>query len=169
MANQRREDDAILRVDRTTGDVLAAIDLPDSELDAFGLGVTPSAVWTFNFDTGAILRLSTATLEPVVVETRSAPEQIAYFAGSIWVGDAGPKEIIRYDPFTGRTIAILDEAYGTLLAGDDELFIFDGTTLYRVDDNENTLSPVVSLHFAPDAAGPHPATVGGESVWLAVR
>lgn len=144
----------LFRVDPETGEILAEVEVGP---EAVSITAVPGAIWvrTQGGVTWEAQRIDTATNE--VVATVDGGNSIAYGHGSLWFGQRGADRIIRADPDTGETIAVIsvqpdDEctANVTSTAVWGSCFLDQDTgTVTRIDPTTNEVVATIQLGGVP--------------------
>jgi YVTN family beta-propeller protein len=155
----------VLRVDPTSGRVLAAISGP--AMGGTGIVVGAGAVWVAATYAGTLARIDPATNTiTATVPVESYPLALAAGDGSVWVRNEDSSSVSRVDPATGRVTATvrglnsLPQTHpdDSMTLGRDGLWIA-GLELLRVDPRGNRLAARI------DATGSAVAE-GYGSLWL---
>lgn len=141
--------------------------LADSRGDAWEVAEAGGYLWTFNFETGSVLRIAPSTLEVSEIESVSEPISIASNGDWVWLADNGPRVTLQIDPANGD-IVDRPETAGILVVTQDSVWAVDIDEVTRVNEDGDITDRVV-LPFADGGSSYNPAVYGGGAVWIAVR
>jgi class 3 adenylate cyclase len=166
-SSDRSREDRMFLLDPRTGEVLQDRTLADSRGDAWQVAEGGGYLWTFNFETGSVLRIAPSTLEVTEIESVSEPVSIASNGDGVWLADAGAFETLQIDPASGD-IVDRPETAGFLTATEDSVWAVDLHEVTRVDE-DGEITGRVELPYADAGSWYNPAVYGGGAVWMAVR
>jgi hypothetical protein len=124
-------------------------------------------LWTFNYDTGEVLRISPSTLEPEGIQELTQPNSIATNGESLWVSDSGTAEVVRIDPLTGDVEHRAERVQGNLTAGADAAWALDLERLYRIGEDDSVGEPA-ELPYSDAGSFGNPLFFDGRWLWVAV-
>ncbi|MCA1572653.1 MAG: hypothetical protein LC798_20625 [Chloroflexi bacterium] len=98
------DDGVLYRIDPDSGETLAEVEVGP---EAVSITAVPGSIWarTRGGVTWEAQRIDTETNELVV--TADGGNSIAYGHGSLWFGQRGANRILRADPVTGETTAVI--------------------------------------------------------------
>jgi streptogramin lyase len=161
----------LLRIDVTSGELVATIDLPFDEIPSeSSVAVGEDGVWMLSTGTQPDLaRIDPATNE--VAETFPAPSgatAVRAGDGSLWITRASAGQLLRVDPTTGVELAEIDVApESTFLAyGEGGVWTMGSTgEVAHVDPATNSVVAIIATGgqvFHGDVA------VGGGYVWARI-
>lgn len=133
----------LVGIDARTGEILSSVD----DERPFAVAAGPGGVWTIDFWGGSATRYDERSGEPIARVALELPEPVApgdarFLPSAISVGAAGVwistarGYVVRIDPATNRvaeTLRAPADASGPILAGDDAVWIGEGTSVRRVD------------------------------------
>lgn len=163
-------DNTLLRIDVTTGELVATISLPFSLPGESSVAVGDDGVWMLS--TGAqsdLVRIDPATNE--VADTRPAPSgatAVRAGDGSLWITRAHAGQLLRVDPATGEELAEIDVAPGsTFLAfGEGGVWTMGSTgEVVRVDPATNSVVAIIPTGGRVEHGD---VAVGGGYVWARI-
>jgi class 3 adenylate cyclase len=161
-------EDHMFLIDPTSGTVLRERPLDDSTADAWQVAEAGGYLWTFNNDTGAVLRISPSTFDVTQIESVSEPQSIASNGEWVWLADKGPYETLQIDPANGDIVDRPATA-GFLTATDDSVWAFDNQEVVTRVNEDGEITGRVDLPFADGGAFFNPGVYGGGAVWIAVQ
>lgn len=165
--SDRSLEDRMFLIDPSSGKVLRESTLADSRGDAWEVAEAGGYLWTFNFETGSVLRIAPSTLEVSEIESVSEPISIASNGDWVWLSDNGPLVTLQIDPATGD-IVDRPETAGILVATQDAVWAFDFGEVTRINQ-DGDITDRVELPFAGGGSSYNPAVYGGGAMWIAVR
>ena len=161
------DDGTVSRIDPDRGDVIRTIGIGAPAID---LAVATDAVWVANGSDGTISRIDPSV--DAVVETidlRGSSEVVwnpTYAVDadddSVWIA-AGPHHVLRIDPTTNETSAIIDVGHVPvgLAVGEEALWVVTtAQRALRVEPHTNTATTEVPIGY------PIALTAGKEAVWV---
>ena len=160
-------EDHMFLIDPSSGKVLRERILEDSRGDAWQVAEAGGYLWTFNFETGSVLRIAPSTLEVIEIESVSEPQSIASNGDWVWLFDNGPYTTLQIDPANGD-IVDRPETGGFLTATEDSVWAVTLQEVTRVNE-EGEITGRVELPFSNDVSFFAPGVFGGGAVWIAVR
>ena len=114
-------EDHMFLIDPSSEEVLQDRPLADSTTDAWQVTEAGGFLWTFNFETGSVLRIAPSTLEVTEIESVSEPISITSNDHWVWLADDGPVETLQIDPASGD-IVDRPETAGFLTATNDSVW-----------------------------------------------
>jgi YVTN family beta-propeller protein len=164
-------DNAVQRVDPTTGTIVATIPVGNG---AFGvLRAGEGAVWIANAGDNTVSKIDPATNAVVAtIDVGLLPEGIAITPGAVWVANHHSESVSKIDPTTNTVV-------DTILVGDSSLFAggpaFIGTAAGSVWVDVPNLDAVVRIDASTDQVvatipvkGPCGEVLGTAStIWVA--
>jgi sugar lactone lactonase YvrE len=153
-------------IDPSSGEVLRDRPLADSTGNAWQVADAGGYLWTFNFETGSVLRIAPSTLEISEIESVSQPQSIVSNGNWVWLADFGPSETLQIDPASGD-IVDRPETAGFLTATEDSVWAVTLQEVTRVNE-DGEITGRVELPFSDDSSFFSPAVYGGGAVWIAV-
>ena len=159
-------EDRMYLVDPNSGDVLREATLTGSSADAWQVAAAGGYLWTFNFETGSVLRIAPSTLEVIEVESVSQPQSMSSNGDWVWLWDAGRSETLQIDPANGD-IVDRPETGGFLTATGDSVWAVDLQEVTRLDE-DGEITGRMELPYAEDVSFFNPTVYGGGAVWIAV-
>ncbi len=164
-------DNALLRIDVTTGELVATISMPFASLPGeSSVAVGDDGVWMLS--TGAqpdLVRIDPATNE--VADTFPAPSgatAVRAGDGSLWITRAHAGQLLRVDPATGEELAEIDVApESTFLAfGEGGVWTMGSTgEVVHVDPETNSVVAIIPTGGQVDHGD---VAVGGGYVWARI-
>jgi ABC-type branched-subunit amino acid transport system substrate-binding protein/DNA-binding beta-propeller fold protein YncE len=86
---------------------------------------------------------------------------IAVGAGAVWATNPA-RSISRIDPATGRIVATVDAEAGSIVAGDEGVWVIGGPGVMRIDPRTNRVGERIPI----GSQSPSGIAVGGGSVWV---
>ena len=141
---------SVLRIDPTTNEVVASIEIPGRLCQ--GIGASPEAIWVCGPD--GLVRIDPATNEITAEVPFDAPlavSRLPYGAGSVWAfatAAIGPDTLVRIDPATNEITATipLGHVAGTMTFAHDALWVTSPTSdaVLRVDPATNAVEVLAS-------------------------
>jgi len=158
----------VVRIDPTTGKVVASIPLPDDSAPE-GVAVTPGAVWVADHHGGAISRLDPKTnrvVATIPVGPTGADGPLTMTAGpeGVWVYVPNMRSVVRIDPATNR-VGLLVPLDGPVASDGKEVWIGAGPNglpqVVRIDPDSGKIITAVTLE-----TGSGNLAVGLGSVWV---
>ena len=160
-------EDRMFLIDPSSGDVLREATLAGSTADAWQVAEAGGFLWTFNFETGSVLRIAPSTLEVTEIESVSEPISIVSNDDWVWLADDGPAETLQIDPANGD-IVDRPETAGFLTATNDSVWAVHLHVVTRVDE-DGEITGRVELPYAEGSNFWNPVVYGGGAVWIVVR
>ncbi|HEX6400888.1 MAG TPA: hypothetical protein VF108_10535, partial [Actinomycetota bacterium] len=160
--------DRVYKLDSRTGDVIGRVVLRGSENDAFGFLEAGGSIWTMNYDTGEVLRVSPTTLALETVLELTQPSSMTSNGDQIWIADIGSGETVRIDPLNGEVEHRAERVQGNLTAGPEAAWALDLERLYRIGVDDSVVGPV-ELPYVDAGSFDNPIVFDGKSLWVAVR
>ena len=164
-------DNALLRIDVTTGELVATISMPFASLPGeSSVAVGDDGVWMLS--TGAqpdLVRIDPTTNE--VADTFPAPSgatAVRAGDGSLWITRAHAGQLLRVDPATGEELAEIDVApESTFLAfGEGGVWTMGSTgQVVHVDPETNSVVAIIPTGGQVDHGD---VAVGGGYVWARI-
>jgi DNA-binding SARP family transcriptional activator/outer membrane protein assembly factor BamB len=161
------DDGTVSRVDPDRGEVIRTIGIGAPAVD---LAVATDAVWVANGSDGTVSRIDPGT--DAVVETidlRGSSDLVwnpTYAVDvdddSVWIA-AGPRHVLRIDPATNETSAIIDVGYVPvgLARGEESLWVVTtAERALRIEPHTNTATAEVPIEY------PVALTAGNRAVWV---
>jgi class 3 adenylate cyclase len=159
-------EDRMFLIDPSSGDVLREATLADSTGDAWQVAEAGGYLWTFNFETGSVLRIAPSTLEVSEIGSVSEPRSIVSNGDWVWLADFGPSETLQIDPASGDVVD-RPETAGYLTATEDSVWAVTLQEVTRVNE-DGEITGRVELPFSDDSSFFSPGVYGGGGVWIAV-
>jgi virginiamycin B lyase len=165
--------EAILRIDATTGRLLATIDLPFAALpNESSIGVDEDGVWVLSSGSQPdLVRIDPATNR--VAETFEGPDEVVNLRageGALWATRPRTGELVRIDPATGEEEATIEVApsSGFLAVGEGGVWTLSADTgeVSHVDPATNTVVATIAATERNVSGGD--IAVGGGYVWARV-
>jgi streptogramin lyase len=171
---------SLLRINPTTGDVVAKIQAGDSRTPAANnpydvVTASPNAIW-YASDGGAfVARIDPATNSVVTaLAVFSRPAGIAFGAGSIWVSLLDGSDVLRIDPVENEIVARIDTGPTrglTFANGSVWAVSGSGPAVFRIDPATNKVAPPISVRSDAHVIGGYYevwfAAGGSSGVWVA--
>ena len=167
------DENAVLRVDRTSGSVVAKI---ESGPNPAGLGGDHSAIWATNHRGGSVSRIDPTTNKVVASVSVGAPgaggpHEIGLGLGSVWVSAGRAGTVVRIDPRNNHIQAAINVPPGASACSGfaiDDTAVWlpscgDATLMTRIDPKSNTVAAAIDLR----GYGSDPALIDG-APWLVV-
>jgi hypothetical protein len=158
---------SVQRLDPTTGEVIATVDLPGRLCQ--GIGASPEALWACGPD--GLRRIDPETNSIVADVAFHAPlavTRIAFGADSVWAfatATVGPDTVVRVDPATNEVAATipLGHVAGTMAFGFDALWVTGPAddVVLRVDPATNTVE-----EWTTGIEGAGQVAVGDDALWV---
>jgi class 3 adenylate cyclase len=162
----RGVEDRMFLIDPSSGDVLREATLADSTSDAWQVAEAGGYLWTFNFETGSVLRIAPSTLEVSEIGSVSEPRSIVSNGDWVWLADFGPSETLQIDPASGDVVD-RPETTGYLTATEDSVWAVTLQEVTRVNE-DGEITGRIELPFSDDSSFFSPGVYGGGAVWIAV-
>jgi class 3 adenylate cyclase len=160
-------DDHMFLIDPSSGEVLRDRPLADSRNAAWQVAEAGGYLWTFNHETGSVLRIAPSTLEVTEIESVSEPISIVSNDDWVWLADDGPAETLQIDPANGDVVD-RPEMAGFLTATNDSVWAVHLYEVTRVDE-DGEITGRIELPYSDDGNYWNPAVYGSGAVWIAVR
>jgi virginiamycin B lyase len=164
-------DSTLLRIDLTTGELVATIDLPFATIPSeSSVAVGDDGVWMLSPGTQHLVRIDPATNE--VADTFPAPTgatAVRAGDGSLWITRSSTGQLLRVDPATGEELAEIDVApESTFLAyGEGGVWTMGSATGEVVHVDPATNAVVATIPTGGRVEGGDIA-VGGGYVWARI-
>src|SRR5262245_8929230 len=162
------DDGTVSRIDPDRGEVIRTIGIGAPAID---LAVATDAVWVANGSDGTVSRIDPST--DAVVETidlRGSSDLVwnpTYAVeaddDSVWIA-AGPNHVLRIDPTTNESSAIIDVGHVPvgLALGEEALWVVTtAERALRIEPYTNTATAEVPIEYHPVAL-----TAGEHAVWV---
>jgi streptogramin lyase len=162
-------DNALLRIDVSTGQLVASIDLPFALPGESSVAVADDGVWILSTDTLELVRI-----DPVgnhISSTRPAPDgatAVRAYDGSLWITRADAGELVRLDPATGDVLGEIAIPPGStfLACGEGGIWtLASNGDVAHVDPATNSVVATISTGGPVDHGD---IAVGGGYVWARI-
>jgi class 3 adenylate cyclase len=160
-------EDHMFLIDPSSGEVLRDRPLAGTSGEAWQVAEAGGYLWTFNHETGSVLRIAPSTREVTEIESVSEPISIVSNDDWVWLADAGPAETLQIDPANGD-IVDRPETAGFLTATNDSVWAVHLYEVTRVDE-DGEITGRIELPYSDDGNYWNPAVYGSGAVWIAVR
>ena len=161
------DDYSVIRVEPTTGRVVATILLP---IRPTGISVGAGAVWVASGGLRrSLVRIDPARNEIVqTIELRFPPGAIAAGEGAVWITSRGENTVLRLDPATNQVSKTIEVGRNptSISVGAGSVWVANSLdrTLSRIDAETGEVVATVEVRGRPDDV-----SAGVSGIWLTVQ
>jgi YVTN family beta-propeller protein len=160
------DEGTVTRVDPTTNDVIATIDVGPNPSD---ITVGAGAVWVANEGDGTVSRIDPASDQMVAaIDAGEGLSGVSASKNAIWITNKDNGTVTRVDPTTNEPIATIDVGSNPhdvrVSAGTVWIFSLDDPTVSKIDPTSNEVVDAIDVGRSPTDIG-----FNADAIWALDR